>query len=129
MSEAPLIDTTTRRMLIAHVSGASYRQLGAQFGMHHEQVRRPVLAEGTQLVNDVETSLYLAAKLESMGRDDEAAWPTFLVPLQQQGDWQVALELVAYVVRRLRSRDVLNLIVRTRPTPAGNVFQLILEDR
>ena len=52
-----------------------------------------------------------------------------LVPLQQQGDWQVALELVAYVVRRLRSRDVLNLIVRTRPTPTGNVFQLILEDR
>ena len=119
------IDTSSRRMVLEHAGGDSYRTIGRRHGMSHEAARQIVLREGTKFVDSVELDLYLAAKLERMGRD--AAWPTLLVPFQHQSDWQTALRLLSWLVDRLRGRDV-PVHVRNRPTPAGHVFMLSLEE-
>ena len=80
----------------------------------------------TDFVNSVELSLYLAQKLERMGRQDDAVWPTFLIPAERQDDRQRALDLVQYVVDRLRARD-LTIVVTHRPVDGGQVFMLTLD--
>ena len=82
-----------------------------------------MVAEGTRLIDDTELALYLALKREAMG--GVGAWPTMLVPFQEQGDWQRALAVLQFVVDRLRARSV-PVQVQTRPTSAGSVFQLTL---
>jgi hypothetical protein len=79
----------------------------------------------TATVNEVEVSLYLAHKLERMGRTDEAEWPAFVIPHQAQEDWQTALDLVDHIVKRLRDRGV-DVVVTNRPTPNGTVVILTL---
>jgi hypothetical protein len=81
----------------------------------------------TATINDIETSLYLAQKLERMGRHDEAEWPTWVVPYQSQPDRQQALDLFQNIVDRLRARDV-DVVVTTRSAPNGQVFMLTLPE-
>jgi hypothetical protein len=79
----------------------------------------------TATVNDVETSLYLAQKLERMGRADEAEWPSFVIP--HGLGWRDGLDLVDGIVTRLRARGV-DVVVRNRPTPNGTVIMLSLPE-
>jgi hypothetical protein len=76
-------------------------------------------------LTDIEMSLYLAQKLERMGRADEAEWPAFVIPHQSQEDWQTALDLFQTIVDRLRARGV-DVEVTNRPTPNGAVMMLTL---
>lgn len=118
-----MIEFTERELLTEHVRGDSYRAIGVRHGISHETARKLVIAQGTQYVNEIEMSLYLADKLESIGGVGE--WPTLLVPHQAQGDWQTALSLLQWTVDRLRARSVA-VAIRSRPTPAGTAFQLTL---
>jgi hypothetical protein len=116
-------DTTTPRMVAEHARGDGYRAIGRRHGMSHERARQIVMCEGTRFVDSIEMDLYVAAKLEKMGR--EAAWPTMLIPFQDQAEWQTALALVQWVTDRLRARDV-PVHVRNRTTPVGHALQLTL---
>ena len=118
-----MIDATVTQMLGEHARGDTYRVLGERYGYSHEGVRKLLIREGTRMVNEVEVNLYLASKQEQMGR--EAKWPTFLVPHQEQSDWQTALGLFQWIVDRLKARAV-HVQIRSRPTSAGTAFQLVL---
>ena len=108
--------------------GRTLRDLAQANGLSVEGIRQVVLRESEAMVNEFEVSLYLAAKLEWLGREDEAGWPTLLVPFQEQDGWQVSLALLQFVVDRLRARDV-NVHVRSRPTPNGTAFMLTLGEK
>ena len=116
-------DTPSRRMVAEHARGDSYRAIGQRHGISHEAARQTVIRESGKWIDSIELDLLVARKLERMGRETEAAWPTLLVP--HGGDWSTALSLLQYAVDRLRARD-LDVHVRNRPLPNGAAFQLTL---
>jgi len=118
------IEVERHEMVAEHAAGIGYRGIGARHGISHEGARRVVMSQATALVNDVEMSLYLAHKLERMGRADEAEWPGLAVPHQPGDGWQLALSLLQ-LVDRLRQRDV-PVQVKTRPLTDGTVFILVI---
>jgi hypothetical protein len=106
-------------------SGASYRDIAKGRGMSHETARKLVIAEEKQVIGGIVFDLLSALKAERAGRVGE--WPTFLVPNQVQTDRVVALDLVQWVITRLRGLNA-PLKVVTRQTPEGTAFMLTLED-
>lgn len=120
-----MIDATTYPLLAEHAAGDSYRTLGQRHGCSHESARQVVMRQATALVNDVQMTLYVAAKLEAMGRHGEAKWPGLVVPHQPGDGWRLSLSLLQLVVGRLRERGVA-VVVQTRPVPNGIVFQMTL---
>jgi hypothetical protein len=125
IEECKLINPDEHRWLAEHVAGSSYRTIGQRHSISHESARRAVLEDAARFIGDVELSLYVAAKLEQLGRGDEAVWPAFLIPELVEEDWRLALSLFAYVVDQLRERD-LNIEITHRATPAGCAFMITL---
>ena len=119
-----MIDAEAHPMLVAHAAGDSYRVIGKAHGLSHEAARQTVLREATEFLNELELSLYVALKLEKLGREAEAEWPTVVVPFGP--DWSTANAVIQWVVDRLRGRDV-DVHVTHKPTPDGVVFQLRID--
>jgi hypothetical protein len=102
-------------LLVERVKGNSLRQIGARHGLHHESVRRVVLAEGSQIVREMEAEL-----------DGPDGWVSVLIPYgQQQVDWQDSLLLLDFCARRLQERGR-HIRIETRRHPAG-AFLVLLE--
>lgn len=121
-------DDRTMQMIGERATGDTFSAIGRRHGMSDEGVRKLVLREGTKLVNQTELDCLVAQKLEAMGRDDEAGWPTFLLPHQDQRDHQTVLSLVQWLVDRLRRGRDLAVSVHSRPTPNGLCLQIRTED-
>jgi hypothetical protein len=86
------IEIERNEMLAEHAAGAGYRGIGARHGVPHETARQCVLAQGTQLVNEVEMALYAARKYERMDRRNEAECPGLAIPYHPGPGWQLGTE-------------------------------------
>jgi len=111
----------------AHVTGDSFRQIAADRGVSHETARKHYVRDSRKWLDETEMHLLVAAKLESVGRDAEAEWPSMVIahggPIS---DWQLALDVLEWTTTELRERG-LPVVVESRHTEDGHVFQLRIE--
>jgi hypothetical protein len=121
-----LSEIDTHALLHEHAHGDSFRTIAERRGISHETARQVVIAQEKAVLGGIAYDLYAAHKAEQQGKTGE--WPTFLIPNQIQSDRMLALDFFAWVVNKLKGL-MIPLEVKTRPTPEGTAFMLLLDDQ